>query len=293
MEGSSGERLGAYGLSFRVAGDASRWLVPAPGDWPVLEVASRAGAPAHEGTGVGFFGDHEARVVLATGDVVELTREPLRATFGRTFPPAHLALGHPYLTPAAAVASTWLDRPSFHAGALVSDDGVWGVFGSRGGGKSSLLAALARAGRAVFTDDLLVVEDGRAFAGPRSVDLRRDAALVLGLGDDLGVVGQRERWRVPVEPVPAELPLRGAVHLEWGEEVGVAAVPASERLARLAAHVALDVQAGGFAAQLLELASLPAVVIRRPRNWESVDESMELLVRTLSGLGRPAQVAAC
>ena len=40
-------------------------------------------------------------------------------------------------------------------------------------------------------------------AGPRSIDLRPDAAARLGLGESIGVVGARERWRLRAPPVTA------------------------------------------------------------------------------------------
>jgi hypothetical protein len=271
-------RSGAYGLAFDGLDEAAPWLVAAPGDWPALRVGF--GAP-DEG-GAGFFAADEARIALANGKAVELTRHPLTAVFESTVPRAHVSFIHPYLTAVAAVASTWLERESFHGGGIELGGGVWGVFGARGGGKSSLLAQLAAAGVCVFSDDLLVTDGKRAFAGPRSVDLRADAATALGAGESVGVVGQRERWRVRLGDVAPELPLRGCIHLEWGDRVELRPLPAAERLARLASHAALDVVLGSFSTRLLELASLPAVSLRRPPHWDHADESITRLVDTIA-----------
>ena len=129
------------------------------------------------------------------------------------------ALVHPYLAPAAAVIARWLGREPFHAGAFALDGGAWGVLGEREAGKSSLLAWLSLQGRSVVCDDMLVVAGDTVFAGPRSVDLRRETAVRLGAGEELGMIGARERWRVGLPPIEPEVPLAGWVFLEWGDEV--------------------------------------------------------------------------
>ena len=85
-------------------------------------------------------------------------------------------LVHPYLAPAAAVIGRWLGRESVHAGAIAVDGRALGVVGARGAGKSSTLAWWALDGGEVLCDDLLVLDGRATFVGPRSIDLREDAA---------------------------------------------------------------------------------------------------------------------
>src|ERR1700727_1316299 len=97
-------------------------------------------------------------------------------------------------------------------------------------------AALHRAGVPIVCDDVLIIDGDVAFAGPRSIDLRADSAERFGLGEPLGVLGDRERWRVALAPVAPALPFRGWVRLAWGETVEVRGVPGSDRLSELLRH---------------------------------------------------------
>jgi ABC-type molybdenum transport system ATPase subunit/photorepair protein PhrA len=51
------------------------------------------------------------------------------------------------------VLAHWLGRESFHGGGFVAGDGVWGVLGEKGDGKSTLLASLALSGVPIVADD--------------------------------------------------------------------------------------------------------------------------------------------
>ena len=200
--------VGCYG--FRVSGlsGAADLLVDAPPSWPRLEVrhASPAGSPR---PALDSIGPDVAQILLQHG-WVELDRRAASVTFRLAAPPPPKDLVHPYLAPAAAVAARWAGRDGFHAGAIVAGDGAWAVLAAKGGGKSSLLAWLAMHGHPVLADDLLVTDGGTALAGPRCVDLRGDAAERLGSGEPLGVVGQRERWRMALGPVPPRCPCAGS-----------------------------------------------------------------------------------
>ena len=129
--------------------------------------------------------------------------------------------------------SRWLGREGFHGGGIVVDGGVWAVLGDKTAGKSTTLAWLARAGVGVVSDDVLIVDGETVLAGPRSIDLREEAAERLGTGELIGRVGARDRWRVTLAPIAAELPLRGWITLEWGEAVAVEPIRGAERLRAL------------------------------------------------------------
>ena len=113
---------------------------------------------------------------------------------------------------------------------------MWALLGDKEAGKSTTLAWLAAHGHPVVCDDALVLDELTALAGPRSIDLRAESAQRLGIGEPLGTVGVRERWRVPLDPVPAELPFRGWVSLAWGDEVAVEPLRGAARLPALIPH---------------------------------------------------------
>ena len=102
----------------------------------------------------------------------------------------------------AALAARWLRRESFHAGAVVVEGGAWAILGDKEAGKSSTLAHLALNGYTVLSDDVLVLERGSVFAGPRCIDLRAEPARRLGAREPLAVVGMRERFRIELGPAP-------------------------------------------------------------------------------------------
>jgi hypothetical protein len=203
------------------------------------------------------------------------------ATFTLDAPPAASALLHPHLAGVAAVWSYWSGQEGFHAGAFVSGGGVWGVLGDKASGKSSALAALASRGVPIVCDDVLVLDRGDALAGPRSIDLRADAAATLRIGARLGVVGERERWRVALQPIEPVLPFRGWVALRWSETPAVHTIEGAERMRRLLANRALLVPPRAPDA-LFDLAGLPFFELSRPRRWTAVDDALELLLGAIS-----------
>jgi hypothetical protein len=224
----------------------------------------------------------DARVRLAAGGQVEIDRLRGRATFTMPRRPSAAELVHPHLASVAAVAARWLGHESFHAGAVEADGGAWILLGGKAAGKSSFLAMLAVAGHCIVTDDVAVVhQTGAVSAGPRLIDLRAEAAARLGLGCPLGVVGIRERWRMDVPESPALLPLRGFVQLRWGDAPQVTRVPAASRVARLVDQRVIHRLPPRDPAFLLELAGLPMLELRRPRNWDAADEARERLLDSI------------
>jgi hypothetical protein len=270
------EPAGCYG--FRLAGvDGARdLLVDVPASWPALELRVRPAAgpvPAMD-----VVGPRTARLPLHASGWMEIERDPARITFRLPEPsPAHEELVHPYLAPGAAVLARWTSREAFHAGVIGVGDGAWAVLGDRESGKSSTLGWLAARGLPVLADDLLVLDEGNALAGPRCIDLRQDAARRLDAGEPLGVVGTRERWRLRLGPVPARVPLRGWVVLEWGDDVAVEPVRGAARLTALIPHRSVRLEPPDPGA-LVELASLPVLRLRRPRRWDSLPLAIERLL---------------
>lgn len=267
------EFRGAYGL--RVDGvDAARdLLVDADPSWPRVTLSSRvAPSPAEPE----WVLPDAARLHLKTGGHIELDRTSGEAVFVVERPLSAEELVHPYLAPVASVMAHWFGRESIHAGAFAIDDGVLGVVGARESGKSSTLARLALDGAEIVCDDLLVLEGTRVLAGPRSLDLREEPAQRLGVGVSIGRAGARERWRLRLRDLPEDFELRGWVHLAWGEQVQAVPLQGADRVARLLVERGARLPSVEPSV-LLDLASLPSWEVRRPRVWDSLDETADCL----------------
>ena len=269
-------KRGAYGLSLTGVDGVEELLVAARG-WPTLELVRRLGrSDAREDV----LGPETALIRLVGGGELAVERRPLRATYTLPRPISDVELIHPYLAPTAGIVARWLGRESFHAGAFATDEGTWVFLGGKGAGKSSTLAWLAQRGVAIVADDVVVVGDDRVFAGPRTIDLREDGARALGVGERLDG-GERERWRVQLDPVAPELPLRGWILSSWGSgPPDLAAVPAPDRLRALARSRVIGV-ATEAPDLLLRLAALPAFEFRRSPGWDRFERGVESLLAGL------------
>lgn len=271
---------GAYGLHLLGVDGSRSLLVSADEAWPQLELVRRIGAATEAGGD--SFRSSEARVRLSNGGEILIRREPGQAIFKAPQLPSVDELLHPYLAPVAAIVAYWLERESFHAGAFAAGGGAWGLVGDRESGKSSTLAWLALEGHPVLCDDMLVLNGRTAFAAPRIIDLRPEAAAALGVGEFLGVVGARERWRLELESIEPSLPLRGWVFLEWGDRVEAAPLAPLERVARLSAARGVRLAPHDPGA-VLELASLPAWELRRPHGFDSLAAAGRGLLELVGG----------
>ncbi len=275
VEDHGHQRLGAYGLHWTGLEMESRYLVDAPAGWPDLAIERIEGTPTLERD---TMEDHWAQYRLFGGRCcVRLDKEPLTARFTATEEISDDEMAHPGMGTAATIINRWLDRDVFHAGAFLVGAGAWGVLGAKEAGKSTMLAYLAAKGVGIMCDDVLVVEDGHGFAGPRCVDLRASAADWMGQGVDIGLVGDRGRWRVRVPPVPAAVPLRGWIVPAWGDHVALEAVPPAGRLPLLYANLGL-IRMPRRPERLLRLAALPCLTFRRPQRWEAMEEAVAMLL---------------
>jgi hypothetical protein len=270
--------VGAYGFKLAGVDGAEPFLVPAPASWPRLEIVV---GPDEPGPPSDRYGPERAELQLASGGWVGIDREPGRAVYHVPRPLDPGALVHPYLAPVVLIASRWRGRESFHAGAFVAAGGVWALLGDKEAGKSTTLAWLAAHGHPVVCDDALILDGRKAFAGPRSIDLRAESAQRLGIGEPLGTVGVRERWRVPLGAVEPEQPFRGWVSLEWADEVAVEPLRGAARLAALIPHRGVRMEPPRPAA-LIEYAALPHLVLRRPRGWSSLGDGAERLLDAIA-----------
>jgi hypothetical protein len=270
---------GCYGFRLEGVAGARDLLVDAPPQWPALEL--RHSPLAGEAPDVDRIGPDRAELVLHRG-WVELDRPDGRVTFRTADRPRDGDLVHPYLAPAAAVAARWTGRDSFHAGAVVVGGGAWAVVGDKENGKSTTLAWLALHGHAVLSDDLLIVDGDAALAGPRCIDLREEAAARLGVGEPLGTVGIRERWRLALDAVPARVPLCGFVTLAWDRDVALEPLRGAERLLALLPGRTVRL-VPTRPAEMVDLSSLPVWRLRRPRRWDALPETAGRLLDALGG----------
>ena len=278
MNTGQAARSGAYGLRLSGLEEAADLLVPVAATAPAWEIGSEVGRPAPDPE---FVDDDRAELLLRSGGRILIDRPAGRVSFVVPHEVRPDELVHPYLAPAAAVIGRWLGRESVHAGAFAVDGGVWGVVGEREAGKSSTLAWLALAGVDVLCDDMLVVDGRTPFRGPRSIDLRADAAARFEAGEAIGVTGARERWRLRLDQAPDGHTLEGWILLAWGDRVQVKALGASERLQRLIPQRGVRLEPTRVEA-LLDLASLPAFEVSRPRSWESLPEAGKRLIELAS-----------
>jgi hypothetical protein len=259
-EGAHERSFGAYGLQLRGVA-APSLLVEAAADWPELTISQQVGEGEIQQERV--TADH-AEVRLRAGGRLDIDRTKSLALYT--------------VAPAAAIVSRWLGRESLHAGAFLAGGGAWALLGERESGKSSTLACLSKAGHEIVTDDMLILDGRGVYFGPRSVDLRREAAEHLGTGSALGMTGARERWRLDVgggSATPA--PLFGCVFLEWGERLEVVGLSGSERLRRLFVHRGVRLPPTD-ASTLLEVAARQGFELRRPPGWDALDDAVELLL---------------
>lgn len=272
---------GAYGFTLRGVDGARELLVEAPAQWPLLELCCRiaTGPPPRRES----VSQERAELLLTAGGSVAIDRAALRAEYALPRAVTPGALVHPHLAPAAAVAARWLGRESFHGGTVVLGDGAWALLGDKEAGKSSTLAWLALAGRGVLSDDLLVLDGLTALAGPRSIDLRAQSARELGVGEPLGRIGLRDRWRLALDPIAAEVPLRGWIVLTWGAGAPVLdRVRGAARLQAIVPHRAVRLLPSDPGA-LVALSALPCYELRRERTWSALPDATALLVEQLSG----------
>lgn len=270
-------RLGLYGLSLPDLRAAQHLLVDAPLHWLPWRIVRESGVTERADSAITR---DCAQLAISPDGSLLIDRASRTSVFTMPYLPSDEEMVHPYIAGTAAIAARWHGWQSFHAGGFAVGGEVWGVVGDRGLGKSTLLAALAGLGAAVVSDDLLVVHEGRVLAGPRCIDLRQQSAAELGVGHHIGVVGNRERWRVQLGTVEPELPLAGWITLAWGSELMIERVTPAERFPRLLDNLTVLLDPPD-PPSVLALASLPMWTLRRPRRLDGVRASAERLISHL------------
>lgn len=263
-------RHGAYGFAIDGIERADEWLMTVPSDWPLVTIGQRIGVPENES----YTTPDEAFLSLIDKRGLHVTREPAQATFVGPDSLPTAALVHPYLAPAFSVFAHWAGWIAFHGGGFVIDGEAWILTARTGRGKSTTLAAMSEAGYPIVSDDVAVMSEGQVYAGPRSVDLREQS--IFGRAVDLGRVGRRPRWRLPLGEVPPRLPVAGVVKLDWSDSVVVRSVPLEER-AELVSE-SLSIRTDRF--RMLRIMVLPTVEVRRPKS--DVGETVDLILEAIA-----------
>jgi hypothetical protein len=236
-------RTGAYGLA--LTGLPSSWrplLLEASPEWPQVGVEFSKG----DIDGGDWFGEEEAEVVLAGPTLARFDRAERRAEFIAASAEPDDRLAHSQLSALGAMFARWMGREPLHGGGFVVDGKAFGLFGEKGAGKSTTLAALAMHGVPVLADDLLVLGGGVAQPGARALDLRPDAIeMIAGLeaphATSLARGGERRRLALPPME-PAAVPFGGWFVLELGDRLTIEEIPLAERLEAITPHRAIGVR---------------------------------------------------
>jgi hypothetical protein len=197
------------------------------------------------------------------------------------------ALVHPLLAVPLSLLARWHGYVTLHAGAFEAN-GAWAVLGDRTAGKSSMLAALAERGVPIVSDDLLVVDDGHALAGPSCVDLRPDVSRRFPSASSLGVVGGRTRFRLSTPPARPRTVLKGFFVLEWSDVPGpqLAPIAMQERLRLLYGQEYMGVVGAADPRRVVELVGLPGWWVRRPQDWDATSAVVDQLLELTADPGR-------
>jgi hypothetical protein len=276
--------LGAYGLVLPDLRAAAALLVEAPPTWTPWRLSVEVLPPAaleQRTPALETVRHDRAQLRLAGGGWVDVIRDEARSTLYLDKHPEVSALAHPYLSLTAAVAAFWRGDLAFHGAAAADGGGAWGFVGAKGAGKSTTLAALRDAGARVVTDDVLVIADGDALAGPRSIDLRSDAGSRSPDAVAMGLVGARDRWRLAAGDAPAALPFRGFFLLRWGDALDHRPVEGARKVERLLGNMSLRVPPRDPAA-LRRVLDLPMWELSRPQRADAVPETVERILELMA-----------
>ncbi|CAN5649276.1 hypothetical protein BH20ACT23_BH20ACT23_14500 [soil metagenome] len=270
---------GVYGLTFSELGSAPGLVSPAGDDWVDVRLDRRRGHGPFPPTTIS---EQRAAVRVDDGGQVIVSRRQRRATVlsSRVIPVEELV--HPYLSPVGAVFAHWLGWQALHAGAVAGPGGAWGVLGPSGAGKSTMLAWLALRGWPVVSDDLLVTRDMEALAGPRMLDIRPSAAGQVGGHRRFNSCRGGSRRRLRLSAIDPQIPLAGWIFLAWGDGPSLVGLGPSERLRRLGENRMVRLVSSTTPARLLDLATLPAWELRRPKRWDLLGVCAERVLELVS-----------
>ncbi|MBY6539455.1 hypothetical protein HQ325_12300 [Rhodococcus sp. BP-349] len=191
------------------------------------------------------------------------------------------AFAHPILVSTALVVAGWQQRLAFHGGAVLDRGGrAWGILSDREGGRTMFLGWCAAHGLDVLASDLVVTDGLEVFAGPRLLDLDENESRHYALGDDIGVVGNRRRWRVALPEVPTTAPLGGWLTLVHGPDRELRPLGVPERARLLKRSRRVDI-ARHHQQPWLQALTVPAFAATSRRGNPPEDTAMRSLFETL------------
>jgi hypothetical protein len=257
-------------------------LNPSPLAWPEVEVnvrdesqtgLDRPTAPAWR--------PNMAEFPLRSGGRISICGQPPTVALCLPRPVPDECVMQPHLAAAAAALGIWSGSEALHGGAFVFSGRAWALLGDKGAGKSTTLGQLALAGCTVLADDLVIWRDGDVLVGPRCVDLRAEAAGVLGVGRPLGVIGTRERWRLDLPDAPAAVPLAGLIRLDWAQEASIRPLSVAESLTLVLANGALPIPIKP-SASAMDLANSCVLSWSRPKEWDPSEDAIGVLLDSLA-----------
>ena len=194
---------------------------------------------------------------------------------------------------------------ALHASSVQVGGGVVAFLGHSGAGKSTLAAALERRGFPVVSDDFCLLGPFTGEGGPLvipvapAIKLWRSALNHLGTAPDglPQVWSQEDKYRLRLRESNARLPLRELYFLEWSEEAETPQfepLTGSDAVAQLMGMIHFEYlmkPAGRLAESFMlsarVLRAVPAVTLRRPRDFGRFEASLDRIQERLCGA--PAQ----
>lgn len=226
--------------------------------------------------------DDRAVILLVGGEYVEIDRHRGTAEIHATRALDDHDVVHPYLASPAGVFAQWSGRLALHAGGVIIEDGAWALLGEKGAGKTTMLAELHRRGYGIVADDMMVLMDGVAFAGPRCLDLRPQGPSHLQASDAVRTVRDGERTRLALPAIPGSVPFHGWIVLQDASTVEVLTVPLTERLGHLRSQLMMGVRPTHAG---LELLGHLMWAVRRPRTWSALPAAVDALLAAVTRSG--------
>lgn len=197
---------------------------------------------------------------------------------------------------------------SLHASSVRVGNGVAAFLGHSGAGKSTMAAYLERRGYPVISDDICLLDPRASGQNPSAQEavvvpvapalkLWRSALEALGaLPEELPRVFSRDdKYRMRVGEIDDRLPLRSVFFLEWASDpeaspefVPVTGVHAIARLMEFTHFGYLMKPTGRQAENFLLggrlLSQVGAFTLRRPRNFNRIDDVIDAVDRHLASI---------